>query len=155
MRAQAGFTLIELMVVVIIISLLLTAGMLALRPSESARLQQTLAQVRTWLQSSCDQAAFAGTLVAIVPSEQALKALMLRQDRWVSLESEFPRPEGVQWRWQGVRPVPEDTAPLHQRAWLCWPEGEMTPGSLTARVDGEADRLRWDDWGRFVLEVAP
>ena len=153
MHRQAGFTLIELLVVVAIISLLLAVGMLALQPSQATRLQQNLAQARIWLQSSCDQAAFSGLPVAIVPDERALEALILKADRWVPLEKPFMRSEGVRWRWESARRIPQDFAPLSDEAWLCWPEGEMTPGALMAEADTVAYRLRWDAWGRFTLET--
>ncbi len=153
MRTQVGFTLIELLVVVLIISVLLSAGVLALRPAESTRLQQTLAQARIWLQSTCDQAAFNGVPVAVVPDERGLSALFLKAGRWVPLGKPFVRPSGVRWRWQGVRQLPEDSfVPLPKAAWLCWPEGEMTPGALVAEGGAAVYRLHWDDWGRFTLE---
>ena len=74
---QAGFTLIELMVVVVIVSVLLASAVLSLKPNESATLRQQTIAFKGALIAMCDQATFDQHIYVLVPKKKGIEFFKL------------------------------------------------------------------------------
>ena len=79
LKHSPGFTLIELMVVLVIISVLLGGVSLSLQPAEGQRLQKQVRAFQGLMQTLCDQALLRHQALGLVPGRQqaAVYALAL------------------------------------------------------------------------------
>ncbi|MBE0494039.1 MAG: prepilin-type N-terminal cleavage/methylation domain-containing protein [Thiomicrospira sp.] len=143
---QKGFTLIELMVVVVIIAVVLAAGLMSFGSHEGSQLRAQWAKTQGLIQTACDQAAFKQRLVLIGIDEQGLKVYYQTNGQWTQADniktlSWSPGFE-VQWR---TEPTMQERMQLPQPGWLCWPGGLITEGEI--RADGQI--LAWDQALKF------
>lgn len=145
---QRGFTLIELMVVVVIVSIMLAVGMMSFGRNEASQIRQTTVQTQALLQGVCDQAAFNQGLYLLAVDEEGLTPYRQLKGEWVVADQISPLvwPPNLTVAWQ--------TDPLQSKrlgikdGWLCWPGGMVTPGSIWI----EANQLSWNDSLRFELK---
>lgn len=150
---QKGFTLIEVMIVVVIIGILMSAMVLTIKPKATSQIRQTLLSAKDLMVSACDRAAFEQRVYLIVPSPTQLQIYKHVNQKWQAAEHLGPItwPEGLEVDWQ--RPeTPESTGSLVDTGWRCWPGGEMTPGSLRIRQDGTEQRLKWNEIREFDID---
>lgn len=131
---QSGFTLIELMIVVVIVGIVAGIGVMSLGANDGAKSRQTAKQVQGLLQSAYDQASFKQQVVLVYPDESSepvtLRSLVWN-NAWNKNEhlNDLPLAEGFQYRWE----MPESSQasfPIPTKGWLFWPSGETTAGSL-------------------------
>lgn len=82
-RRSAGFTLLELMVVLVIIGVIFTFAVLSLRGDDLGELmeQETLRMV-TLLELASDEAVLRGEELAVLFSEDGYEFLVLNEDLW-------------------------------------------------------------------------
>jgi len=113
---EKGFTLIELMVVLVIMAVMLSAVVVSFSPNEQQRLKLMAQKTQDFMQLACDQGAMQQKMVLIEPSEQQLKAwmaqkvatskgeahqsLIMPQYRWQSLGEPLAWPEEVKVDWK-------------------------------------------------------
>ncbi len=147
---QAGFTLIELMIVLVVLAVVLAVGIVAMTPSKSAVINQQVALVKGGLQQTCDQAAFGQRVFALIPSDKGLSMRYLRQQKWHDFEASKQVSWSEEFKVSWV--VDEDVAKQNNLAtpgWLCWPSGEVLEGSVTFELDDYFAKLSWDSFLRF------
>jgi general secretion pathway protein H len=135
---QHGFTLIELMVVVVIMAVVLSVGMLSLRPSDAALLTTQQSQLKSLLRLASDHAAFEQRLYLVAPDEQGLTTYVFTDQAWsVSSKMVFlPWQAGLSVQWNTDLTFAEQNQ-LPQAGWLFWPSGEVLPGEVEMQLDGQ------------------
>lgn len=148
--AQQGFTLIELMVVVLIIAVLLSAGLVSLSPSDSALMRKQAKQLQGALQQTCDQAAFSQSLMALVPGDQGLSMQQLTQGKW----RDYSGAQNLAWQ-AGIKATWEmdemlaKAQKLTPPGWICWPSGEVLEGKVEFEMGDLQKTVRWNAILRF------
>lgn len=150
---QAGFTLIELMVVVVILAILLSVATLAFSPSDSAKLNQQAMQFKGALQQACDEAIFSQNVQALVPSKTGISLFSMQQGEWQAATSVRPLNwvPGITVDWQVENQLGiQETLP--NPAWLCWPTGEILPGSVTFQLGGQKLSMSWTPLLQFTMK---
>lgn len=134
--AQRGFTLIEMLVVVVIVAVLVTALTLAVGGTSNRQLDNTGERFQALLDQACHQAQLEGREIGVVIASGGYSFNQLDGDHWRAFGSDRElRPR----RWPaGLRiELNRDGEPLalatpkHERPQLvCFSSGELTPFSL-------------------------
>ena len=82
-RRSAGFTLLELMVVLVLIGIIFTFAMLSLGGDDIGELmEQEMHRMTTLLDLASDEAVLRGEELAVLFSEDGYEFLVLNEDRW-------------------------------------------------------------------------
>lgn len=89
-RYSAGFTLIEVMVVVVIVALMGGISMLALQQALSRPLGGQADQLQDWLESLTDRARLQGTTYGVRVEAQQWQALVYYREQWLPLNEPAP-----------------------------------------------------------------
>lgn len=137
-KYQQGFTLIELMVVVVIMAVVVSVGVLSL-----GRINQDLgssqqAKIESMLKQVQDESAFKQKLFLLVPSEQGLTPYWFVNQQWQA-HSEI---EPYQWHsgfhreWQ-INETLTRQQNLPEPGWLFWPSGDVTEGQIKLQLMSE------------------
>jgi general secretion pathway protein H len=88
-RRSAGFTLLELMVVLVLIGIIFTFGMLSLGGDDVAELMERETQrMVTLLELAGDEAVLRGEELAVLFTEDGYEFLLLTDERWQSTEED-------------------------------------------------------------------
>ncbi len=143
---QWGFTLLELLVVLVIVAVLLATVTLSPGMSESTRLQQSAQRLRDWIGTVCDQAVFSAHRTAGMLQKGRLSGWRRDAGQWHRFMPGPVLAENVT-----VQPLqPVEGGPQHGKTlFVCWPSGEMTPGGIRLGTAAETLTLRWDALGRM------
>ena len=152
---QAGFTLIELMVVVVIVSVLLASAVLSLKPNESATLRQQTIAFKGALIAMCDQATFDQHIYALVPKKDGIEFFKLVNKQW-QVADFFRNTDALQWNenikisWQLSEQLAKQYG-LESAGWLCWPSGEVKAGKIAFELGETINQLSWNEILEFEL----
>lgn len=149
---QKGFTLIELMVVVVILAVLVSIATLTFTPNDSVKLNQQTLAFKGALQQTCDEAIFTQKIQALVPSKKGSHLYALQQGKWQIVSSVKPLIwlPGMSVDWQ-VAERPSAQAELPSPGWLCWPTGEILPGSVTFQLGQQKTKMSWTPLLKFTV----
>lgn len=147
---QGGFTLIELMVVIVIIAVVLSVGVIAVKPSESALLNKQVAQFKGALMQTCDLAAFEQKIYALVPNQKGLEMYRLENASWqIAPKSQTLKwSEGITVNWSLDESL-ANANKLPEPGWLCWPSGEVLEGRIDFKLADSQRHLSWSQVLRF------
>ena len=146
---QQGFTLIELMVVVVIVAVVVSVGILSLGRVNQDLASVQKAKVESFLKQVADEAAFKQSLLLVAPDEKGLNLYIKKNFQWQS----YSGLETIQWHenfhvdWNlDANLVRQFKLPAS--GWLMWPSGEVTPGEIRMESKSEDEAqwvvLRWD-----------
>lgn len=156
MKRQGGFTLIEVMVVVLIIATLAAISVFAVEQVTGRRLVQQASDLENWLNDLPDRAILEGTAYGVRPDRDGLHAMVYFRNRWFTARSPEPflLPDDVEARWflaadQGG--IAQSGTPQHGDAPLLplvavLPSGQFMPaGRLEMRSESSTTvfRLNW------------
>jgi len=151
-----GFTLIELMVVLVVIAVLIGAATQAFRFGGGDHLRAEAAKIRGLLVTLSDQSSFQGKTFLLTPAEKGLEAWQLEKGEWqvANQIAEHQWLEEFEYRWQ----VDERLKPrwkLPAEGWLFWPSGEVTEGTIeiASKTDKHEDGdplVRWLEWNSVL-----
>ncbi len=103
-RRSAGFTLLELMVVLVIIGIILSFAVLSISGDDYAELmEEETHRIMTLLELASDEAILRGEELAVLFNEDGYQFLMLQEDLWLATENDgllkaYALPEGVELR---------------------------------------------------------
>ncbi|WP_019557961.1 prepilin-type N-terminal cleavage/methylation domain-containing protein [Thiomicrorhabdus arctica] len=128
--SEGGFTLIEVMVVVVIISIVLSVGMLSLSQNEESQLRTQTIKVKSFLKFVSDLSAFEQKMYLVVPEKTGLTVFRSDKGIWESSTKVSAMSWLVEAEWQ-VEPSAVRRYELPKPGWVFWPSGEVTPGSIT------------------------
>lgn len=135
---QQGFTLIELMVVVVIISVVTSISVLSLSGGDKSKLTAQQNQLKMLLSLVRDQSTFDRRLYLVVPDETGLTTHVFEQNKW----KKSPKVEFLAWKngltvqWS-VDKVFAQKQQLPEAGWMFWPTGEVLQGDVTFAVGGD------------------
>lgn len=152
---QGGFTLIEVMVVVVIIAAFVGLAVLGLSQASDRPLRARAGDFESWLQALADRAVLDGLPYGLVASDRGVEARVWYRQHWFPVAS--PEPFALDGRWrvslvpaEGEEPVvDEDIPPL-----VLGSSGSM--GAIILEVPDAS--LRFDyrvapDTGHFTLQA--
>ncbi len=158
LKKQAGFTLIELMVVVVIVSVVTSISILSLGSSDQKKRLSQQNQIKTLLTFVRDQSTFDRKLYLVVPKKEGLTTYVFSDNVWkVSPKVDFLAWQpGLAFRWT-VDDVFADKQQLPEAGWMAWPTGDVLEGEIVFWVGDwntkpkKEDRVRvsWDGLLRF------
>ncbi len=127
---ESGFTLIEVMVVVVIISIVLSVGMLSLSQNEQSQLRAQTIKVKGLLKFVSDLSALDQKMYLVVPETTGLTVYRSVKGAWESSTKVNAMSWVVEAEWQ-AEPSAVQRYQLPRPGWVFWPSGEVTPGSIT------------------------
>lgn len=144
---QRGFSLIEILVVVVVIGVVVTAATLAYTGGDR-ELEQAARRAETRVRLACERAAFTGTDVGFALVEDRLRFGRLVAGRWEPVGEgpaealrERPLGDGVSLvAFRDGLPLPAGSPEEPQFA--CFASGELTPFRLELRHPGAAQAWR-------------
>ena len=151
-RPQHGFTLMELIVVVVVISILLSLALMSMKPNEAAQLRQQTANLKGLIISVCDQSAFEQKIYLLTPNSNGLVVETFEDGKWQPSDKwkDLNWHESVEVDWTFDRKF----AVFDQKAaqgWMCWPSGEVTAGKITVTLDKFQRTLQWNTMMQFEV----
>lgn len=151
---QQGFTLIELMVVVVIVAVVVSVGVLSLGRvnSDIGMVQKT--KIESFLKQVSDEAAFKQRLLLLSPTEKGLELYQKSNFKWQrysELET-LPWHESFEVDWQ-LNDVLAQQQNLPAKGWLFWPSGDVSEGTIelsnTAETEVNEIVIQWNSLLQF------
>ncbi len=153
-ETQKGFTLIELMVVVVIMAVVVSVGVVSLGSFNQNLTATEQAKLQSYLKQVSDEAAFKQRLYLLVPDESGLSLYAKINFQWQAEQSieKFAWHEGFEASWQLDETMVRQQQ-LPQAGWLFWPSGEVTPGliklDMADQNENQTLSVEWDQWLDF------
>ncbi|VAW48612.1 hypothetical protein MNBD_GAMMA03-92 [hydrothermal vent metagenome] len=161
---QKGFTLIELMVVVVIVSVVTSISILSLGASDQNKLTAQQNQLKTLLVLVRDQSTFDRKLYLVVPEKTGLTTHVFIENKW----KESPKIEFLAWQpgltasWE-VDEAFAQQQQLPEAGWMFWPTGDVLEGTVVFSVgkdDGSiasekenTAKVAWNDMLQFDADT--
>ncbi|WP_460186543.1 prepilin-type N-terminal cleavage/methylation domain-containing protein [Thiomicrorhabdus hydrogeniphila] len=160
---QQGFTLIELMVVVVIMSVVVSVGVLSLGRINQDLAENQQAKIESYFKQVADQSAFTQKMYLIEPSNEGLTAYRYQDYEWQPAD----KIENLIWQSGFTVSWSLDTQYAEQQkltksGWVFWPSGDVLPGqiSLTSlnedsshSTENQTLILSWDENLTFTREL--
>lgn len=148
MPRQQGFTLLEIMVVVLIIAVMAGISILAIRQAEGRTLQGQAERLQIWLQALADRSILEQNAYGVRLQENSVQAFVYYQRYWYPVRDPepFSLPETVQLQMAGQAPEPvEENNELLPS--LVFSQGNMIPANAMTLTDNSSRhyQLAWDD----------
>lgn len=140
-KRQKGFTLIELMVVVVIMAIVASVGVMSLGGQTQTQLEseeRRFMAAFSWVQ---DQSTLRQKLFLLAPNEEGLRAYYLSQGKWQEAKQfrAVSWPVGWQVDWNGEQNGEQLQPKAPANGWLIWPSGDVSPGEVTWLAEFERD----------------
>lgn len=141
MRPSSGFTLIEVLVVVVIIAVLVGAAMMSLNLDPQRDGEDEAQKLAALIRLASQEAVIRGRELAVEIKPDSYRFLILENKQWVALEDNVLRtttlPDGMRFDIQAESGRLGNKADGEQDAVQVFllSSGEMTPFKLTLRVD--------------------
>ena len=146
-RAAAGFSLIELLVVVVIVGVIALAATLSIGGTAQNRLQREAERFEALTTQACEQAELSGREIGVLVDTSGYAFRLLAGTQWQPFPDDSPlrnRP----WLDGMTVALTREGRPVDLRAQrvvapqvVCFSSGELTPFALTLGL-GDATRLR-------------
>jgi len=131
-QRQLGFTLIELMVVMVIISVVVSVGMISMGGNEQSTLRAQERSIKALLSYVRDQSALKQQLYLVAADEDGLSTYHLVKGRWQqdSTVQVLSWQEGVNVEWEVERSPFTQQQELPKEGWVFWPSGDVLAGAI-------------------------
>ncbi|MGB0467289.1 MAG: GspH/FimT family pseudopilin [Pontibacterium sp.] len=145
---QTGFTLLELMLIVLVIGLLSGVVAHTLAPARDDQADLFKSQLLRFLRSTQQQAVFSGSEFALLFSHNRLSPLEYTEDGWQAVIEISPleRPERLSWTLEiegnTVEPQDEDNLTQVIPQLIFYSDGQYSPFKMTlSGTDGSVQSL--------------
>lgn len=154
---QQGFTLLELMVVVVILAVLLSAAVVSLQPNQAAELRKQSVAFKGALIAMCDKSAFDQHIYALVPGDKAIGIYTLVKGKWQETSLGLISSKALNWNpaikvdWELNEDLSKSYG-LQEAGWMCWPSGEANAGNITFRLNELTNIVEWNEILDFKTE---
>ncbi len=147
---QRGFTLLELLVVLVIIALVWTAVLPMMQPDQQRQGRDWLNQAQSMLSLSCDLSAQTLQTHRLLWQNNQLVMQVYAQRDWLMVADIDPLVLLGGWTVK-VTIEPASSKKEDPIAWLCRPDSEQTAGKLQLMREGLGSvSLSWQGDGRYV-----
>ncbi len=149
---EKGFTLIELMVVLVVVAILLSAMTQSFRFGSSDELRSEQAKLRGLLLNVSDLAVFEGKPYLLTPDQKGLQVWKWSSGEWRAQTkiADYEWPENIEPTWQLETKVP-NYLQLPAEGWLFWPSGEVSDGKIELIVEEKEQEVsRYLEWNRLL-----
>jgi general secretion pathway protein H len=155
--AQVGFTLVEILVVVVILALLAAATTVGFGRGAEQKFRASAGQLQDWLDQVSSEAILSGNTLGIRLDAAGATVLVWQQERWqeVLMPAPLRLPAPLQLRSpELVQHDSADAAGIIPDL-LVMPAGEVVPAVVLELSDGEfSRRWRWSNW-QELEELVP
>ena len=132
---QMGFTLIELMVVVVIMSIVVAIGVISMGGNEQATLRAQQGSAKALLSFVRDKSTIKQQLYLVAPDEQGLSTYVQKAGKW-EIDSEVKALEwqpGVTVDWEVDNRAFAQQQNLPKEGWVFWPSGDVLVGAIVMK----------------------
>ncbi|MEA3405617.1 MAG: prepilin-type N-terminal cleavage/methylation domain-containing protein [Pseudomonadota bacterium] len=131
-QRQLGFTLIELMVVMMIISVVVSVGMISMGGNEQSTLRAQERSVKALLSYVRDQSALKQQLYLVAADETGLTTYHLVKGRWQqdSTVEVLSWQDGLSVEWEVENSPFTQQQDLPKEGWVFWPSGDVLAGAV-------------------------
>ena len=157
-RANGGFTLIEVMVVVVIIGILINFAVLSLRShSPLDQLNEEARRLESLLRIASEEALLRSRFIGVDITETGYGFLRLEEETWQPVDDTLFRdrelPDGIEITLNTSQP-PSDDEEKRTPEIILLNSGEITPFDLKISSEQSDDyfRLSGDETGELALE---
>ena len=135
LKSQKGFTLIELMVVVVIMSVVVAVGMISMGGNEQATVRAQERSAKALLSYVRDKAAIKQQLFLVAPDETGLTTYFLQAGKWQADASVEPLvwDESLTINWDIDNTAFAKQQNLPKEGWVFWPSGDVLAGTIEMR----------------------
>ncbi|BCN94326.1 hypothetical protein THMIRHAM_21110 [Thiomicrorhabdus immobilis] len=129
--------MIELMVVVVIMSVVVSVGILSLGRFSQDLLDNQQAKIESYIKQVSDQAVFGQQMYLIVPDAQGLTTYRFNSREWLEDEqlAIFPWHDGFMVSWELDETFVQQQQ-LPRPGWVFWPSGEAIAGKIHLKILG-------------------
>lgn len=155
---KKGFTLIEVLVMIVILGVLSTLAILALRSGgEAEELETTLNRLSALIEHQCDDAQLQAQSLGLTISHQGYRFVQRQQHTWVTptnpvyRQREWPRDSRVRLYIDGY-PVALERETAAGPHILCAPTGELTPFELLLSKNNVSMELKGQLYGDLEVD---
>jgi len=160
-KRQSGFTLIEIIVVLIIISVVLTVATISIGDPQVKRMRQTSERFTALIQLAKEQAIFNSQEYALSVWDSGYAFYTLDQQGWVLLTDDKifrgrTLPEGVEHELflDGIKVVLSNEDKNKPQIYIT-SDGEVSPFQLNITdLDKWIYKINFDELGKFDIELA-
>ncbi len=145
-RTQSGFTLLELMLVILIIGLMVGTVSLALPDSSDQKLQQQASRLHAQINLASQQTVFQNTDIGLLVTADSYQFYQYQGDNWALLEPQsrfsarsLPAQAFYELSLDGQ---PIDLSETQQPQVLFFSDGQMSDFELALRIDQQPQSFR-------------
>ncbi|WP_321325763.1 prepilin-type N-terminal cleavage/methylation domain-containing protein [Thiomicrorhabdus sp.] len=134
LKNQQGFTLIELMVVVVIMSVVVSVGVLSLGRINQDLAENQQAKIESYFKQVADQSAFNQKMYLIAPDDEGLTTYKYVNYEWQPADdiANLAWQNGFEVSWVLDEHFAEQQK-LTRPGWVFWPSGDVLSGSITLK----------------------
>ncbi|WP_038126718.1 prepilin-type N-terminal cleavage/methylation domain-containing protein [Thiomicrorhabdus sp. Milos-T2] len=143
LHRQSGFTMIELMVVVVIMSIVVLVGVMSLGSYSQDILSNQRAKIQSYIKQVADQAVFTQKMYLIAPDQDGLTVFNYVNSQWLQAKQVpiYGWLDGFNVSWQ-LNETFAKQQQLPRPGWVFWPSGEALKGQITLKsIDTSAGDL--------------
>ena len=129
---QSGFTLIELMVVVVIMSVVVSVGVISMGGNDQTTLRAQAGSAKAFLNFVRDTSAIKQQMYLVVPDKKGLTAYVLKTGRWqpdTGVKKQMWQ-AGLNMDWQIENNAFVQPQNASDQGWLFWPSGDVMGGAI-------------------------
>lgn len=154
-QGQAGFTLVELLVVVVILALLAGVTTVGFGRGAEQRFRTSSGQVEDWLDQAGSEAILSGNTLGIKFGDHTLTALVWADSQWQPLLSLAALSLQAPLQLSIIDAATDRTDPATPD-FIVLPSGEVMPPATVQLSDGEhQQRWLWPHWGGLIEQAIP
>jgi len=154
--AQSGFTLIELMVVLVVMAVVVSVGIMSFASLNQDAVSSQKNRIQQYLKQVSDEAAFKQKLLLVIPDEKGLTAYSKVNVEWqadAAVES-YRWPEHLNAEW-----VLDETLVERQRlpgaGWMFWPNGDVVEGKIVLQMKADREETASIEWNTLLVFMEP